>query len=35
MNISYRTEIPDKNEYFHLFQSTGWNSNDVWTRAAG
>ncbi|WP_223067993.1 GNAT family N-acetyltransferase [Paenibacillus caui] len=32
MNLSYRTELPAKDEYFHLYQSTGWDSKGFWTK---
>ncbi|WNQ12286.1 GNAT family N-acetyltransferase [Paenibacillus aurantius] len=31
MNLICRSDIPDKEEYFNLFQTTGWNPNGVWT----
>jgi len=31
MNISYRTDLPSKDEYFKLFQTTGWNQTDLWS----
>ncbi len=27
MNINYTTSLPDKDQYFKLFESTGWNKN--------
>lgn len=31
MNISCRTNLPDREEYFNLFQTTGWNQNGFWS----
>ncbi len=27
MNLNYTTSLPDKDQYFKLFESTGWNKN--------
>ncbi|GAX90845.1 GNAT family N-acetyltransferase [Effusibacillus lacus] len=32
MTLTFRTNIPNKDEYFQLFQSTGWNPNGTWTK---
>lgn len=32
MTFSFRTELPDSNDYYSLFQSTGWNAEELWTR---
>ncbi|WP_379141014.1 GNAT family N-acetyltransferase [Paenibacillus sp. sgz500992] len=31
MNISCRTDLPNREEYFNLFQTTGWNQKGVWS----
>ncbi|MFC4103244.1 GNAT family N-acetyltransferase [Paenibacillus xanthanilyticus] len=31
MNLSIRTDLPRKDDYFALYQTTGWNENGRWT----
>ncbi|RXZ80382.1 N-acetyltransferase [Paenibacillaceae bacterium] len=31
MELTYRTDIPHKEDYYYLFQSTGWNAEEVWS----
>lgn len=31
MIFSFRTELPDSNAYYNLFQSAGWNTEGLWT----
>ncbi|WP_235441412.1 GNAT family N-acetyltransferase [Paenibacillus sp. IHB B 3415] len=32
MGFTYHTDIPDMDEYYSLYQSTGWNADRLWTK---
>jgi len=34
VNLSRRTELPDKEAYFDLFQTTGWSREGLWSADA-
>lgn len=32
MEIKYESSIPDKDEFFQLYETTGWNANGTYVK---